>query len=72
MKKACPISVALTTMLILITIQSTTAHAQFGGYAGSSLQLGFDAQSVALGNAVSAGFGKQNPMDSTNLEVQPY
>jgi hypothetical protein len=72
MKNIRPIFVALTTILILITIQSTSAHAQFGGYAGSSLQLGFDAQSVALGNAVSAGFSKHNPMDSTYLEVQPY
>jgi len=66
------IVLTLITALLVGVMPYTLINAQFGGYAGSTLQLGFDAQSVAIGDAVSAGFSREEHLDSTSLEVQPY
>ena len=66
------IVLTLITALLVGGMPYALINAQFGGYAGSTLQLGFDAQSVALGDAVSTGFSREERVDSTLLEVQPY
>ena len=66
------LSTPFYTLLLLTLLLAGTVQAQFGGYPGSAVQLGFDAQSVALGDAVSAGYSTHNLKDSTDLEVQPY
>lgn len=62
----------LITTLLVGTMPYALIKAQFGGYAGSTLQLGFDAQSVALSDAASAGYSRIERVDSASLEVQPY
>ena len=65
------IVLSLITVLLVGGDAYALINAQFGGYAGSTATVGFD-ESVALGDAVSAGFSRVERVDSTSLEVQPY